>query len=185
MDDPMELVRRSSAPKVDASVMRPSRVVIGGVDFGAIAIRPDHPGWKEKLPPPAPDPFTQREGNPTSPPPTNTGLERSERPNRRVVVSYGPKARTYVLAVEDASTGGVLAQGVVDAKSVNDVLFVLEHLADIKDLTVGRLYGQKAVGEHRRTRGSSSSGHRGRASEERADRHAGGLQEGQVGDDPQ
>lgn len=157
--DPVQIVR-AQRPDIQnvSSILRTSgiKTSVAGidVDFSSIPMRPDHPGWREKIPPPEPDVSPKAEADDRE----KKTRRRQKRlkgreamvyeanSKRTVILSFGPKEGEVIVSVEEAPEWDVVASARVEARTVCGLLPVLRSLAKVRDLTGGYLEGARGSG---------------------------------------
>lgn len=115
---------------------------MGNIDLLSIPMRPNQPGWKDKIPPPEPD------GISAQPPPSPAVVaadpvaEVAAAPlavRHRIVVGFGPREGMFIVAVEEAPEWDVITSVRADRDEVIALLPILRTLAKVKDMTGGDL----------------------------------------------
>lgn len=114
-------------------------------------VGPSDPGYKSRMPPPAPDPI----GTPAPEAPSamttqqivevTASLEPSPA-RQRVFISFGPEAGKVVLGVEEAPDWESDFSTVVSAAALREMLPLLRKITKIKDLTGGMAYQEVSNG---------------------------------------
>lgn len=129
----------------------------GGADLTKIAIRPDQPGWANKIPPPEPDyvppaviSINGREIPARKAPefafdlPADVTDPLDDPPVTGVIISYGPTPKSYIVSVERGVAVAVSVR--VSQEAIRNILPVLRELTCVRDLTAGGLDEPAKVG---------------------------------------